>query len=74
MSPLVYLLAFIALSALGAALLWLRERRPRSMESHMKAFERELQALSPDAPLGPQPRPRPPQRRGNRPSQRGRDR
>ncbi len=51
MSPLVFLVAFVVLSMVGGLVLWLRDRAPRSMEAHMKAFERELQALSPEAPL-----------------------
>jgi len=69
-SPVVFLVAFLMLSLIGAFVLWLRERAPRSMEAHMKAFERELDALSPETPIGqsprrrrPPPRPRP---RGDR--------
>jgi len=28
--------------------LWLRHRKPRSMEAHMQRFARELEALAPD--------------------------
>ena len=69
MSAIVFLVAFLVVSLLGALVLWLRDRGPRSMEAHMKAFERELHALSPDAPIEqprkqrrtppPAPRPRP---------------
>ncbi|MGH9224316.1 MAG: hypothetical protein ACRD2W_11175 [Acidimicrobiales bacterium] len=65
MSAIVFLVAFLVLSLLGAFVLWVRDRGPRSMEAHMKAFERELHALSPDAPIEeprkrrPDPRPRP---------------
>ena len=63
MSPVVFLVAFLVLSLVGAFVLWLRERSPRSMEAHMKAFERELDALSPQTPIGPSTRRRrPPQR------------
>jgi hypothetical protein len=55
---LVFLLAFLLLSLIGALLLWLRDRGPRSMEAHIREFERELHALSPEAPLDP------PRRRG----------
>ena len=69
MSPLVFLVAVVVLSMLGGLVLWLRDRTPRSMEAHMKAFERELQALSPETPLEPDRRRRPmPPRPG---SQRG---
>jgi len=58
-SAIVFLVAFLVVSLLGALVLWLRDRGPRSMEAHMKAFERELHALSPDAPLEPTRRRRP---------------
>ena len=73
MNAIVFLIAFLVLSLLGAFVLWIRDRAPRSMEAHMKAFERELHALSPDAPLE-EPRRRrpppaaPPRPRGNRSS------
>jgi hypothetical protein len=63
MSPVVFLLAFVVLSLLGALALWWRDRGPRSMEAHMKAFERELDALSPDTPIGPPARRRRPSSR-----------
>ena len=52
MSPVIFLVAFVVVSMLGALVLWLRDRTPRSMDAHMKAFERELDALSPQAPIG----------------------
>lgn len=58
MSAIVFLIAFVLLSLLGGLLLWLRDRGPRSMEAHMKAFERELEALSPETPIDPATRPR----------------
>ena len=51
MTAIVFLIGFLVLSLVGALILWLRDRGPRSMEAHMKAFERELHALSPDAPI-----------------------
>ena len=51
MSPLAFLVAFVALSVLGALVMWVRDREPRSMEAHMKAFERQLDALDPETPL-----------------------
>jgi hypothetical protein len=68
-SPVVFLVAFVVLSLLGALVLWWRDRAPRSMEAHMKAFERELDALSPDTPIGPPPRRR---RTSSRPRTEGR--
>ncbi len=61
MNSIVFLVAFLVLTLIGGFVLWLRERGPRSMEAHMKEFERELQALSPEAPIDPDaPRRRPP--------------
>jgi hypothetical protein len=48
-SSVVFLLGVIVLSLLGGLVLWLGERSPRSMDAHIKAFERELEALSPEA-------------------------
>lgn len=50
MSALVFLLVFVVLSLVGGFLLWLRERGPRSMEAHMRNFERQREALTPGAP------------------------
>ena len=68
MSPLVFLVAVVVLSLLGGLALWLRDRAPRSMEAHMRAFERELQALSPETELDAGPRKRRP---ADRPRPRG---
>ena len=51
MTAIVFLVGFLVLSLIGAFVLWMRDRKPRSMEAHMRAFERELHALSPDAPI-----------------------
>jgi hypothetical protein len=45
---LVYLGIAVVLSMLGSLVLWLRHRKPRSMEAHMQRFARELEALAPD--------------------------
>ena len=50
MSAIVFLLAFVVLSLIGGFALWLRERGPRSMEAHIRDFERQREALSPGAP------------------------
>ncbi|MDQ1439138.1 MAG: hypothetical protein QOK43_2767 [Acidimicrobiaceae bacterium] len=47
MSNLAYLLVAVALSVLGSLILWLRHRRPRSLESGIDEFSRELRALAP---------------------------
>ena len=48
MTALIFLLAVVALSLLGGLLLWMRERGPRSMEAHMRAFARQREALAPE--------------------------
>jgi hypothetical protein len=62
-SSLVYLGIAVVFSLVGCTVLWLRNRRPRSMEHSIKEFTRELDALAPDGvphegPGGPRPRPR----------------
>ncbi|MGH9281295.1 MAG: hypothetical protein ACRD12_24835 [Acidimicrobiales bacterium] len=49
MSSLVFLIAIVVLSLIGGFVLWFRERSPSSMESHMRAFEEERKALSPES-------------------------
>ena len=63
MSALVFLLIALALSIGGSVVLWLRHRKPSSLEHTIDAFSREMQALSPEARSRVQ-RPVPPQRRG----------
>ena len=48
MTNLVYLGIAFLLSLFGSLILWLRHRKPRSMEAHMQRFARELEALAPD--------------------------
>ena len=48
MTYLVYLGIAVLLTLLGSLILWLRHRKPRSMEAHMQRFARELEALAPD--------------------------
>ncbi len=47
MSNLLYLLAAVGLSGIGSTLLYLRHRRPTSVDSGMKEFNRGLEALDP---------------------------
>jgi hypothetical protein len=47
-SNLLYLGIAVVLSVIGCCVLWLRNRRPRSMSAHMAEFARELQAIAPD--------------------------
>lgn len=60
MSNLVYLGIALVISLLGCLVLWLRTRRPRSMDHSIKEFSRELDALAPSdvAPPARPPRPR----------------
>jgi hypothetical protein len=48
MANLLYLVVAIGLSTVGGVLLWFVRRRPRSMQSQMDAFSRELAALAPN--------------------------
>ncbi len=47
MSNLVYLGIAVVISLIGFLVLWLRQRRPQSMEHSMREFSRELDALAP---------------------------
>ena len=57
MSNLAYLGVAGFLSVAGCLVLWLRTRRPRSMEHSIREFSRELQALAPDESPHRQERP-----------------
>lgn len=48
MTNLIYLGIAVVLSLLGCGVLWLRNRRPTTMEASIKDFSRELGALAPD--------------------------
>ena len=48
MTNLIYLGIAVVLSMLGSLVLWMRHRKPKSMEAHMQRFARELEALAPD--------------------------
>jgi hypothetical protein len=52
MSSLAFLAVAVALSLLGSLILWLRYRRPRSLEAGIDEFTRELKALAPDRKPG----------------------
>jgi hypothetical protein len=47
MSALVYLLVAVSLSVIGSLILWYRHSRPKSLESGIDEFSRELRALAP---------------------------
>ncbi len=49
MSPFVFLLVPVVIIVLASLLLWLRGRQPTNMHSGIHGFQREMQALSPDA-------------------------
>jgi len=73
MSALLFLGIALVLSLAGFLVLWLRNRPPRSVDAHIRAFARELEALAPEParPASPPPRPaapwKAPVRRGRRP-------
>ena len=48
MSNLLYLGIAIVISGLAILVLWYRNRKPRSLESGIEEFHRELRALAPD--------------------------
>ena len=61
MNALVFLGIAVVLSLAGCLVLWLRTRQPRSIDAHIRDFERELDALAPGSPLD-RSRSRPPRR------------
>ncbi|MDQ6927704.1 MAG: hypothetical protein M3159_03470 [Actinomycetota bacterium] len=66
MTNLVYLGIAVVFSLVGCGVLWLRNRRPTTMESSIKDFSRELGALAPDDPSLPPGRRSPNENRGRR--------
>jgi hypothetical protein len=51
---LIYLGIAVVLSLIGCGVLWLRNRKPTTMEASIKDFSRELGALAPDDHRGQQ--------------------
>jgi hypothetical protein len=47
MSPLLFLLIAVVLSALGCGVLYLRHRSPTTYDSGIREFRREMDALAP---------------------------
>lgn len=47
MSNLIFLVAAVAVAALGIAVLWARSRAPRSVDSGVEGFSKQMDALSP---------------------------
>jgi hypothetical protein len=45
---LLYVGIAVAISTLAILVLWYRNRKPRSLESGIEEFQRELRALAPD--------------------------
>lgn len=48
MSNLLYVLAALSVSMVASLVLWYRQRRPRSLDSGITDFQREMQALAPE--------------------------
>ena len=48
MTNLAYLGLAVVISLIGCLILWLRHRKPRSMQAHMERFAQELEALAPE--------------------------
>lgn len=48
MTNLLYVGIAVAISAVAILVLWYRNRKPRSLESGIEEFQRELRALAPD--------------------------
>ena len=78
MKVLFYVLVPVAIVASAAVYMWLRDRQPTSLQSGVESFQREMDALSPDARIGVRRRPTgepvdgsaPPAPPGNRPAPR----
>ncbi len=66
-TSVLFLMAMVAFTLVGGFVLWLRERSPSSMDAHIKAFERERDALSPDFTPEPMRRRPSPPAKGPRP-------
>ena len=47
MSNLLFLVAAVAVAAIGIAVMWARSRSPRSVDSGVEGFNRQMEALSP---------------------------
>ena len=48
MSNLLYLGLAVVLSTIGATIIYLRNRKPTSLNAGIEEFQRELRALAPD--------------------------
>ncbi|MDQ2728371.1 MAG: hypothetical protein M3Y91_11035 [Actinomycetota bacterium] len=52
-SNLLYLIVALAVAVIGALVVVLRHRKPKSVEANVASFHRGLRALAPDQPSGP---------------------
>lgn len=52
MSGLVFLLIALGLSVVGSLVLWMRYRKPTSLEHGIRSFNKEMEALAPDPSFG----------------------
>ena len=48
MTQLVPLAIALGITLVGCLVLWLRHRKPHTMEAHIREFTRELEALAPE--------------------------
>ncbi|MDP1820247.1 MAG: hypothetical protein Q8K58_10220 [Acidimicrobiales bacterium] len=53
MSALIFLLLALLVSAVGCAVLWYQHRSPNTLDSGIRAFQRERDALAPPDDDGP---------------------
>ena len=60
LANLAYLIGAVVLAVIGGSAVWLRHRKPKSVDANMASFRRGLSALAPDRTPRPGP-PRPPQ-------------
>jgi hypothetical protein len=56
MTNLLFLLAALLVATIGIVILWVRSRSPRSVDSGVDTFARQMEALSPRGPRPPQGR------------------
>ncbi|MGH9056766.1 MAG: hypothetical protein ACRDYY_13050 [Acidimicrobiales bacterium] len=52
LSNLAYLIGVVVLAVIGGGAVWLRHRRPTSVDANVETFHRGLRALAPDRSNG----------------------
>ena len=57
MSGLIFLVVALGLSVVGSFVLWLRYRKPTSINHAIDSFQKEMQALAPHRPEASDSRP-----------------